>query len=104
MRRLATEQIKRHDHKGTEREAGSEMDLLAQAIVDTAREPLLVLDGKLRIKAVNRSFYEVFHVSPEETADRPLYELGNRQWDIPELRELLENILPNGGQVQDFEG
>ncbi len=78
------------------------MDLLAQAIVDTAREPLLVLDGKLRIKAVNRSFYEVFQISPEEAADRPIYELGNRQWDIPELRELLEHILPNGGQVQDF--
>jgi PAS domain S-box-containing protein len=78
------------------------MDLLAQAIVETAREPLLVLDEELRIKAVNRSFYEVFQVSPEEAADRPIYELGNRQWDIPELRELLERILPNGGQVQDF--
>ena len=63
---------------------------LAESIVDTVREPLIVLDGKLKVISASRSFYRDFQVTPEETVGRPLYDLGNRQWDIPDLRELLE--------------
>jgi signal transduction histidine kinase len=78
-------------------------EVLAQAIVDTVREPLLILKGDLHVGSANRSFYEAFHVLPEETEDRPLYKLGDGQWDIPKLRTLLENILPKSSQVEDFE-
>ena len=75
----------------------------AHAIVETVREPLLILDSDLCVKLVNRSFYKTFHVSPEETEDRLVYELGDGQWDIPKLREFLEEILPRDGHFQDFE-
>ena len=58
----------------------------AQGIVDTVREPLLVLDGKLCVQAASRSFFEVFRVGRDETLGHHLYELGDRQWDVPELR------------------
>ena len=74
---------------------------LAENIVDTVREPLVVLDAKLRVISASRSFYRVFQTTLENTVGRPLYELSNRQWDIPALRELLENILPRD---QSFEG
>ena len=67
---------------------------LAEGIVDTVREPLIVLDGALQVVSASRSFYQRFHARPEETVGRLLYELGNRQWDIPALRELLETVLP----------
>ena len=76
---------------------------LAQAIVDTVREPMLVLDSALRVIAASRSFYMAFRVSPEETTDKPIYELGNAQWDIPGLRALLEQILPKHDTMQDYE-
>ena len=63
------------------------------AIVETLRESLLVLDGDLRVEKANHQFYETFHVSPEETLHRHLYDLGDGQWNIPELRRLLGNIL-----------
>ena len=74
----------------------------AEAIVATAREPLLVLDGTLHVKMANRSFYEFFKVNPADTEDRFIYELGKGQWDIPELRELLEKILPAHTVLADF--
>ena len=74
---------------------------LAEGIVDTVREPLIVLDGKLKIISASRSFYRDFQTTAEDTVGRSLYALGNRQWDIPKLRELLENILPRD---QSFEG
>jgi two-component system CheB/CheR fusion protein len=74
----------------------------AESIVDTIREPLLVLDAKLRVVSANRAFYEVFQVRPEETDGRLIYDLGDRQWDIPELRELLEDILPQRSSFKDF--
>ena len=73
-----------------------------QSIVDTVREPLLVLDGTLRIRSANRSFFEQFHVSPEHTQGILIYELGNRQWDIPALRKLLEEVLPHNTVMTDF--
>ncbi|MGH9328183.1 MAG: chemotaxis protein CheB [Terriglobia bacterium] len=75
----------------------------AQAIVDSARESLLVLDGQLQVKTANQTFYDTFRVSPEETENRLLYELGNGQWNIPRLRTLLEEILPMRTVVHDFE-
>ena len=76
---------------------------LAQAIVDTVREPVLVLDKDLRVVAASRSFYSTFQVDPENTQGRHLYELGDGQWDIPKLRLLLESIIPKHGVMDDYE-
>ena len=73
----------------------------AMNIVDTVREPLLILDATLRVQSANRAFYQTFHVSAEETENRLIYELGNGQWDIPDLRTLLEDIVPTSS---DFAG
>ena len=86
----------------------SEADLKAietysQNIVDTVREPLLILDTTLRVRSGNRAFYQTFKVSSEETEDRLIYELGNGQWDIPDLRTLLEDIVPKSSVFNDFE-
>ncbi len=75
----------------------------AQAIIRTVQHPLLVLDDKLRVETANESFYRTFQVAPEETEGRLIYELGNRQWDIPALRELLEEILPQKTFFANFE-
>ena len=74
----------------------------AENIIATIREPLVVLDGELRIVSASRSFYETFQVTPAETEGRLLYEIGQRQWDIPALRQLLEDILPKNTQFEDF--
>ena len=75
----------------------------AQNIVDTVREPLLILDATLRVRSANRAFYQTFQVSPAETEGRLIYELGNGQWDIPDLRTLLEDIVPKSSVFDDFE-
>src|SRR5688500_3565525 len=72
-------------------------------IVDTVREPLLILDTTLRVRSANRAFYQTFHVSSAETENRLIYELGNGQWDIPDLRRLLEDIVPKSSVFNDFE-
>src|SRR5580693_3765913 len=72
-------------------------------IVDTVREPLLILDTTLRVRSANRAFYQTFHVSSEETEHRLIYELGNGQWDIPDLRTLLEDVVPKSSVFNDFE-
>jgi two-component system, chemotaxis family, CheB/CheR fusion protein len=77
--------------------------LLAEAIVDTIREPLLLMDRGLAVKLANRSFYKLFRVRPHETVGRLVYEIGDRQWDMPELRRLLEELLPTDGGFEDFE-
>ena len=71
-------------------------------IVDTIRESLIVLDESLQIKLVNRSFCKTFHVTPEETEKKRIYELGNGQWDSPHLRVLLEKVLPEHSNFDDF--
>jgi two-component system CheB/CheR fusion protein len=73
------------------------------AIVETLRESLLVLDGDLRVQKANHEFYETFNVRPEETLERHLYDLGDGQWNIPGLRKLLEGILPEVSTLRDFE-
>src|SRR6204780_99376 len=75
---------------------------LARVIVDTVREPVLVLDKDLRVIAASRSFYAAFKVSPEETQGKLLYALGDGQWDIPKLRVLLEKIIPERGVMEDY--
>ena len=72
-------------------------------IIATLREPFLVLDHDLRVKTANRSFYDSFHVSKEETENRFVYDLGNGQWDIPDLRKLLDQVLSRNQSVHDFE-
>jgi two-component system CheB/CheR fusion protein len=73
-----------------------------ETLVDVARESFLILDSNLRVISGNPTFYETFKVSPEETEDKLLYNLGNNQWNIPELRKLLENILPSKKVVREY--
>ena len=80
-----------------------QIETYAQDVVDTVREPLLILDSTLRVHSANRAFYQTFHVAPDETEDRRIYELGNGQWDIPALRTLLEDIVPMSSVFNDFE-
>ncbi|HEX4966197.1 MAG TPA: chemotaxis protein CheB [Thermoanaerobaculia bacterium] len=75
----------------------------ADAIIETVREPLLVLGEELRVERANRTFYETFRVRREETEGRFLNELGNRQWDLSALRGALQSILADDHEVRDFE-
>jgi two-component system, chemotaxis family, CheB/CheR fusion protein len=75
----------------------------AQAIVETVREPLIVLDDNLRVFTANQSFYRTFEATTADTEQRLIFELGNGQWNIPKLRQLLLEILPTDSQLQDFE-
>jgi diguanylate cyclase (GGDEF)-like protein/PAS domain S-box-containing protein len=75
----------------------------AESIVDTVREPLLVLDADLKVISASRSFYQSFKVKREETERHHIYDLGNRQWAIPKLRELLEDILPKTSSFNNLE-
>lgn len=75
----------------------------AESIIDTVRDPLLVLDAELRVVKASREFYRTFQVLPEETQGQLVYDLGNRQWDIPRLRTLLEEILPQNTAFRDYE-
>ena len=74
----------------------------AEHIVDTVREPLVILDERLKVVSANRSFYQTFNTSPEETNKMLIYDLGNGQWNIPKLRELLEEIVPGNNSFDDF--
>jgi PAS domain S-box-containing protein len=80
-----------------------DIETYAQDIVDTVREPLLMLDTTLRVRSANRAFYQTFQVSPAETENRLIYQLGNGQWDIPDLRTLLEDVVPKSSVFNDFE-
>ncbi len=75
----------------------------AENIINTVREPLIVLDQDLRVVTASRSFYEFFKVKPEETVGQLIYNLGDDQWNIPKLRELLENILPEKTTFDNYE-
>ncbi len=74
----------------------------SDAIVQTMREPLLVLNADLQVVTANRQFYRLFQVSPDSTEQQSVFELGNGQWDIPQLRELLHNMLPQCQVIEDF--
>jgi nitrogen-specific signal transduction histidine kinase len=75
----------------------------AENIIATLREPFVILDKSLRVRTANGAFYRDFHASKEETEGRFVYELGNGQWDIPQLRTLLPQVLSNSHPVEDFE-
>ena len=76
---------------------------LAQAIVDTIRDPLLVLDQDLRVVTANRAFYQTFRMNRQDIQGRPVYGLGDGQWDIPELRLLLEDVAPQHTVMEAYE-
>jgi len=84
-------------------------DMLAEAheysdaIIATIREAVIVLDGRMRVKTANTSFYNTFKLKEEETEGRLIYEIGNRQWNIPRVRKLIEDILPNNSNFYGFE-
>ena len=75
----------------------------ANGIINTVREPLIVLDADLKVISASRSFYQIFKVKPEHTEKQQIYDLGNHQWDIPKLRELLGDILPKATSFDNFE-
>ena len=75
----------------------------AEAIVETVREPLVILNQNLRVLKANKAFYETFQAAREETEESLIYDLGNGQWNIPKLRELLENVIPAHSTFRDFE-
>ncbi len=75
----------------------------SEAIVSTLHEPMLVLDKDLWVKSANKAFYKKFNVLQQDTEGRLLYELGNHQWNIPSLRDLLESIIPKETYFYDYE-
>ncbi len=75
----------------------------ARVFVETVRQPLLVLDGDLCVKLANKAFYMTFMVMPEQTLDKSIFDLGNGQWDIPQMRILLEGILPRSTKFENLE-
>ena len=93
-------------HDITEQKKAKQVRMVSEyseSIINTVREPLIVLDQDLRVVTVSRSFYDVFKVKPEETVGQLIYDLGNKQWDIPKLRELLEDILPKKAAFDNYE-
>lgn len=74
-----------------------------KTVVDVVREPILILDGSLRVMAANDSFYKTFQVEHKDTENKIIYKLGNGQWNIPALRKLLEDILPKNTFFKGFE-
>jgi two-component system CheB/CheR fusion protein len=75
----------------------------ARTIVETMHEALVVVNSEFRVMTVNRSFYELFHVSPESAERQSLFEIGKGQWNTPPLRKLFEDILPKSTEIKDFE-
>jgi len=80
-----------------------ELYIYYEAILATVQEPMLILDKDIRIKSANKSFYKIFHVTEVECIGISLFSLGNNQWNIPRLRELLEEIVPRNIRVHNFE-
>jgi PAS domain S-box-containing protein len=78
-------------------------DIVASDIVETIPSALIILDKDLNITSANRAFYQTFRTSPGETEGCHIYDLGNRQWDIPSLRTLLESVIPHRASVEGFE-
>jgi len=81
----------------------TESNEYAEAIYGIIKEAVLILDENLKVKSANRAFYEMFNVSEKETEEIMMYELGNRQWDVPELRKLLADIAARDTEFEDFE-
>lgn len=73
-----------------------------RTVVDTVREPFLILDEDLKVISANTTFYTFFQSTPEQTEDKRVYDLGNGQWSAPKLRILLEDIVPKNTHFEDF--
>src|SRR2546429_7568527 len=84
-------------------QAAADARAYAKAIVETVREPLVVLDAALRVKTANRSFYQTFQATPAATEGQFLYTLGNGERNIPRIRGLLEEILQRNRHFKAFE-
>ena len=85
------------------KQSADEASEFSESVIKTIREPLIALDHDLRVVAASRSFYDVFKVKPEETVGQLIYDLGNKQWDIIKLRDLLETILPRKTSFDNYE-
>lgn len=96
---LSIRDVTRRERERAELEGQKE---LAEKIFDAARDPLLVLGWDLRVKAANETFYTNFRADRADTEGRLVYQLGNGQWNIPRLRELLETVLPENDSFDDF--
>ena len=83
--------------------SGDDNNQFAENIINTVREPLIVLDQDLKVVTASRSFYNFFKVNVDETIGKLIYDLGNKQWNIPKLRELLETILPEKTTFDNYE-
>jgi|SRR5208283_53219 len=94
-----------NDQRKTKKALIQELNALkyAESIINTVREPLIILDHDLRVITASRSFYEFFKVKPEETEGKLIYDPGNRQWNIPKLRKLLKDILPQKTTFDNYE-
>src|SRR6185436_11976505 len=94
-----------HTHEGVLDPLGDPKDghILTRAIIDTIREPLIILDEELRIIAASLSFYKKFDLTHETTYDKMFYDLGNGQWNIPALRKLLEQVIPKHTNIRGYE-
>lgn len=92
-------------HKGSDffDEFWAESWTYIRTVVNVLREPVIMLDGKLKVLAANEAFYSLFQVTAADTEGKLIYELGNGQWDIPKLRDLLEDILPKNTFFKGFE-
>lgn len=80
-----------------------ELNNYNEAILSTVHEPVLILDKNIKIKSANKSFFKTFQVSEAESIGKSLFKLGNNQWNIPRLRELLEEIVPKKNSFYDYE-
>jgi two-component system, chemotaxis family, CheB/CheR fusion protein len=80
-----------------------EAQCYAESIVDTVREALVVLDANLRVKSASKAFFETFKGAVNETLTKSFFELGNRQWDIPDLRVLLAELLARDNRIEDYQ-
>ena len=101
---LALSKVMRDVTRRKERELALR-DALAytESVVNTVREPLLVLDADFCVRSANRSFYQVFGLTKEGVENQRLYDIADREWDLPELHQLLEEILHEQESVEDFE-
>lgn len=101
-KRCATLEKAAGEHSQLEMKIKDERDY-AESIIETVREPLVVLSSDLKILSANRSFYDSFKVVPEHTVGNFIYDLGNGQWDIPGLRVLLEDVIPHASMINGYE-
>ena len=84
----------------TSQEKKALSDIAASDIVETVPSALIILDRNLNITSANRAFYQIFRTSADKTEGCHIYNLGNRQWDIPALRSLLESVIPHRASVE----